>query len=38
MRAELSGLREALGGPGAAGRAAEALLEEPAFRPMEAVR
>jgi lipid-A-disaccharide synthase len=38
VRAELSGLREALGGPGAAGRAAEALLEEPAFRPMEAVR
>ncbi|TPW19851.1 MAG: hypothetical protein FD126_2271, partial [Elusimicrobia bacterium] len=25
---------ETLGGPGAAGRAAEALLDEPALRPM----
>lgn len=39
VRAELSGLRAELGGPGAAGRAAEALLAEPALRPMhEAVR
>lgn len=32
LRAELAALRDALGGPGAAGRAAETLLAEPALR------